>query len=263
MTHEQVNASVLIRYEDCSAFDTLWEHQDSKGLWSNGGIYEDKYMMDRPIGACESADEAATKTVSYTSALYYQFGRKDPFHSTANSNKSSSRATMIESIQNPTKFYNVGFTTDWVSGSDYSVATYGWNDKNSSSSPSNENYGNKSIFDPSPYGWRLPVYEAWSSFFPTTYSKTNIYTQAGALPGTLTAGTYSTYYTCSGGDVINFPKYGRLDGGTANLTTGDIGYSCITPQQLASGTVRQYFLSKAYNSAGRATATTAICVEDE
>lgn len=138
---------------------------DSAAVWR--GIYKDKFIMDRNIGA---RDEYAINFGA--GSVYYEFGRKDPFP--GNGAKYSSGATQ-PSIRSYSSFSfdeSVDFAYDYfVSGSGSSdnwsdetaarVALYIWYDENILSSGYSEG---KSIFDPSPLGWRIPVSDTWSSF---------------------------------------------------------------------------------------------------
>ena len=123
-----------------------------------------KVYMDRSIGAMSSDYVGSGKGV-----LYYQFGRKDPFPGNAaywegGTNKvtysilttpntatgDNSPKNVPFSIKHPTTFITGKY---WTAEDKYnptpSIASILWQDPNAS------NLGGKSIFDPSPSGWKI------------------------------------------------------------------------------------------------------------
>jgi uncharacterized protein (TIGR02145 family) len=147
-------------------------HRYAGGTWATAA-YTDKFIMDRNLGA---ASAARVDGLAKTRGLYYQFGRKDPFPTasvklynvsgtavtafTASANDCISRvsgATAIKTaVQYPYNFYYPG-SGDWVSGNPY--AANSWNNPTWHSSSTG-----KSLFDPCPPGWRLPVDGTWNTF---------------------------------------------------------------------------------------------------
>lgn len=112
-------------------------------------------MMDRNIGATSATPSDGVKTLG----LLYQWGRKDPFLTGAAMNSLTSRAsstlstwlgvessettaTMAYSIQNPTTYIGK-LNANWCNSNDAHWAS------------------TKSIYDPSPYGWRVPDADVW------------------------------------------------------------------------------------------------------
>ncbi len=144
-------------------------HRYSDSEWCSGGTYEGKFIMDRNIGALTSGESSTT-----TGALYYQWGRKDPLLATTTCRTTtSSTASFAETVMNPTTFYceaNDYSSYGWCNESNFvttDARRYLWCDINALNplvdgvTPQKE----KSIFDPSPAGWRLPL----SSIFDSTY----------------------------------------------------------------------------------------------
>lgn len=124
---------------------------DTEDLWST--LYNNRFIMDRNIGARDSDYESNRNGV-----LHYQFGRKDPFpaSSSITSNIVDSCVSFAESVQNPTSFYvrkNKDYS--WSQEGLSLGSSYLWFDKNVANDP---NASGKSIFDPSPLGWRVPRY---------------------------------------------------------------------------------------------------------
>lgn len=134
----------------------------NNNVWD--GIYKDKFIMDRNLGAMgASADQFEASR-----GFYYQFGRKDPFPYpktalydingepqstfTAADNDCVSividKAHLYASVFRPYAFY-AGGNFEWVQDNPYTSSA--WNN------PAWYTNGNgKSIFDPCPLGWRLP-----------------------------------------------------------------------------------------------------------
>ena len=126
--------------------------------------------MDRNLGAPD---------VNYhgnsTGSVYYQFGRKDPFEVgtlykpdgssisisniawDATTQESSKKGKNVPySVQNPLKFITSSST--WTTGDQYCPADGGdfmWQDPKAASSADGK--VKKSIFDPCPSGWMVPV----------------------------------------------------------------------------------------------------------
>ena len=125
-------------------------------------------FMDRNLGATSATPSDGDKTYG----LYYQFGRKDPF--TGDINRYDINGTSIgkttvtygpvsfaKAMQTPAVFYthNRG-TYDWASPNHFKIKK--WNDITDAAG--------KSLFDPSPEGWRLPSKEEYSNFSESTFT---------------------------------------------------------------------------------------------
>ena len=101
--------------------------------------------MDRNLGALEAASATAGPD-SY--GLLYQWGRKDPFQC-KNPEKRSGTMSLAETISNPTVFAANDGT--WMASVDKTI----WGDG-----------GTKTIYDPCPPGYKVPMREDLSGFFP-------------------------------------------------------------------------------------------------
>lgn len=172
-----------------------------------------KNVMDRNLGALRVTEASTTEDIDITSVgLYYQWGRKDPFPGPREILKTESpyasvakvagtamtkdkiQISMEESIQQPTflaRGYYEGDTQknpDWCSTSS---ADY-WGDS-----------GSKSIYDPCPPGYRVPMRDKtkalWVDDITTQtgwdYNKDHFWFKVGS-PATV------------------FPAVGYLDGGS-------------------------------------------------
>lgn len=147
-------------------------HQYGGDHWLNPtmGRYRNKMMMDRNLGS--RSVERGTQ-----GAVFYQFGRKDPFPMVDNGNvlydilgvaldatnelnaakknvATASGETFAMGIMHPTYFYSKG-GADWCS--EGKLAPHPWNNP----VPGIEN---KSLFDPCPAGWKTPESDVWSEF---------------------------------------------------------------------------------------------------
>ena len=112
-----------------------------------GGLYGLSYytMMSRNLGALEDAS-ASSGADAY--GLLYQWGRKDPFRCETPSDKKSGTMTIAQTIASPTTFvYNEG---TWMASVDKTV----WGDK-----------ATKTIYDPCPPGYKVPMREDLTGFF--------------------------------------------------------------------------------------------------
>ncbi len=149
------------RYIDetgCSASAALW-----------AGIYADKFIMDRNIGTRNSNE----RVYNYgCGVLYYQYGRKDPLPGTVV--RYSDGATVVKtrkmasatfrSVINEVGTFLVSDSSPYCwwdknnAASPYNDLTIFWNDVKS---PTSDPTPRKSIFDPSPLGWQIPLIDTW------------------------------------------------------------------------------------------------------
>lgn len=136
------------RYTDAAGHD----------VWS--GMYSDKFIMDRNIGEHYDSDAGC-----WDGPLYYQFGRSAPFPGSVAHYESGSLMSRTvgtgggyESvIFSNDFFYNSASHANWCSSRNDDTI---WYDDNLASAGYTEG---KSIYDPSPLGWRLPVSDTWSA----------------------------------------------------------------------------------------------------
>ena len=160
-------------------------HQYSNNIFQTG-IYKNRYMMDRNLGAIATGETGVitrpTKTgeaIKYY-GLMYQFGRKDPFVGSGDGNPnfvsiydadgilfndvknaatppfkveagSASSSFLAKTAMNPFTFY--------TSSGNWTRETNGlWSEFNGTTEVE------KSPFDPCPPGWRVPVINTWDGF---------------------------------------------------------------------------------------------------
>jgi hypothetical protein len=154
-------------------YDKYWASgTPSRNVWdTQSGIYYDKWIMDRNLGSFAPTNCDIAEPIKGFGS-YYQYGRKDPFayqdtytiSGSKRTNKwtTGSGGTLSNGVRNPNVFYTNNGNGPWLS--DY-----------------NDNYwydiyegdkeikrGEKSIFDPCPPGWCIPISDA---FYFTTYDQ--------------------------------------------------------------------------------------------
>ena len=137
-------------------------------LWTDDGFYKDKYIMDRNLGAKSTEYDGDT----HKNGMYYQFGRKDPFPyqniykgdgvkiktelggpSGDPIPKEKNHVPMSTTVMYPYKYYYTDGGQDsknTITDCDNSGLQL-WNDMSLE-----KNSKDKSIFDPSPLGWKIP-----------------------------------------------------------------------------------------------------------
>jgi uncharacterized protein (TIGR02145 family) len=187
--------------------------------------------MDRNLGATNND----LSTAAY--GLLYQWGRKDPFaggvansagYAAQNSFSFGSgnivtnttadaagvAAGIIESIQNPTKFYAPVDNYDWLPARENTL----WRASD----------GKKTIYDPCPSGWRVPAFKEnqtdvehspWMEYDNTTYAEELAKTEPRKWVKTATQKGYifthkdgtNTYYPAIGVRAINGGLYYSSD----------------------------------------------------
>ncbi|MFR9524157.1 MAG: fimbrillin family protein [Rikenellaceae bacterium] len=135
-------------YDDAQGAVHRYDNQD---LWAT--LYRDRFIMDRNLGA-RDCDYAPNRD----GVLHYQFGRKDPFPADSSLSPTlvDDCVTFAEAVQNPTTFYiRTAKPFSWNQESLTMGSSYLWFDKGVANDP---DASGKSIFDPSPLGWRVPRY---------------------------------------------------------------------------------------------------------
>ena len=94
-------------------------------------------------------------TISDGESLYYQWGRKDPMKE--GHTYSASRVSVGQAIQNPMTFYSPS-SNDWFITTGFTNNLWSYN-------------GNKTIYDPSPVGYKVP--ERFTGFAKTNFDEYN------------------------------------------------------------------------------------------
>lgn len=162
----QVTGGMLHRYTNDPAFNFTYNNF-TNGIvspWLNE--YKPKKIMDRYCGYQALSSEY--------SMLVYQYGRKDPlpyspnyvyilgseyivFSSSSSDYYKSNQATIAESVHNPLTYYR---SPNWVSSTKLLGTNIVWNDPNVQVGGTL----GKSIFDPSPWGFKVPENGTFNMF---------------------------------------------------------------------------------------------------
>lgn len=183
---------------------------------------------------------------------WYQFGRKDPMCTvdspkqgsfTPNGgNNDGNGVSLATAISNPDKFYiEIGgdpFNYDWCTDTYYNL----WSGKKSAAGQFDQDENPdiiKTIYDPSPAGYKLPASKAYTGF-TTTGGNTSSSVQFN-VEGEFAYGW--TFYTKPGGKAgdgtVFFPAAGyrnRSDGSVYSYSVGSGGrYWSAVPNSVGSG----------------------------
>ena len=204
-TSGNVGNAVIAVYSGSNATgNILW----SWHIWGVGDNLPEDYeyatkdgvvnqIMDRDLGAFPATDEQRLQTTRVAEdedyvchAMMYQWGRKDPMPNSLKRYvdgqevdltsfpvwKGASQAdhTIAASIQHPTELinrYEGNDDGDWL-GQDVELL---WGDAKFSGSDKTGHWTNvKTIYDPSPVGYRVPNYYAFTSFIPVNRTEMKI-----------------------------------------------------------------------------------------
>lgn len=164
------NTSLYSEYKWTSTGNKIWDT----------GIYQNKWIMDRNLGA-QAPGNADVRDPVEGFGMYYQYGRKDPFpyhgsgtkidadkyklynikgEAIGNWSKKAGPVDMNTGVKNPTTvYYNSGNT--WTSNNRDAAWYSPEQQNNSEGNEGGVKYGKKTIFDPCPPGWCIPVFDAF------------------------------------------------------------------------------------------------------
>ena len=256
-------------------------HRYGGSAWTTGR-YKDGYAMDRNLGALDDRSNGNTPP-----GFYYQFGRKDPFpgaYTVYTYNADGIRTTRAGdavpkvagsatgqnwknvpySVNNP-RIYVTG-SYYWTCGDVFNPVNYDysivWQDPYNGYRTDVEEQGTnltKSVFDPCPPGWKVPVNGTWADFSgdgagSSTTSQTVKFQWGVETFNGRNRGTGRTYYpltfyasksnpTDSSIPTIFFPASGyRNDGGVMSYVGRDGHYWSSSPVSVTDG-FNLYFYS--------------------
>lgn len=161
-------------------------------------------IMDRNLGAISDGwDNTETDATKQPGVLYYQYGRPTPLPNDRSIYKidgttSAGAVKIIENaaklisdgIKHPLILYTAGSGSNWTEGAE-SVATNFWN---STTAKTDNNHYSKSLLDPSPAGWKVPVNGTWDIFGTNEANEKSIYR---AISNADAASSGSTYHGVS------------------------------------------------------------------
>ncbi|MBR5898401.1 MAG: hypothetical protein IKZ14_02915 [Muribaculaceae bacterium] len=175
------------------ARDEYWGgNTSSDEVWEGSGIYANKWIMDRHLGSKAPGNLDLIEPLD-AFGLYYQYGRKDPFtirdtYTIAGSKRGSKWTNVAgpkaiaDGVKKPNSFYTA---------TEYTTGTWASNGgSNKWFSPTSTKTGQKTLFDPCPAGWCLPVYDAFD------FIKRSAEVQSSTIYGS------STYDSATLGSVL-------------------------------------------------------------
>lgn len=161
------NAVIAVYSGENGTGDILW----SWHIWKpSNAVADQKYtntytLMDRNLGACT---KLSLDNVNASSGAYYQWGRKDPFFTNANSGAITAKSTQYTiatsptaigtAVGNPATFYanDNGTSSDWLTTANNAL----WGT-------------NKTIYDPCPAGYRVADQNAFKDNLTTLSATSN------------------------------------------------------------------------------------------
>lgn len=195
------NAVIAVYSGENGTGDILW----SWHIWKpSNAVADQKYtntytLMDRNLGACL---KLSTDNVNASSGAYYQWGRKDPFFTNANSGAftvkstqntiATETTTIAASVQSPTAFYakDNGNVSDWLTTANNAL----WGTT-------------KTIYDPCPAGYRVPDQNAFKDNMTTLSTTSNTSHATYAVNGLDVILPFSGYITYAAGERNERSKF--------------------------------------------------------
>ncbi len=177
-------------------------HKYRSTIWKDNGTYASMVMMDRDLGSKKGGYPGLGKTEYqvytamdgvYRQGLLYQWGRKDPFFGSADGTTTeinviyngdgtplsvakTGSGNLSKSIKNPLTFYT-----------SYTSASNSWNVNNNNTAP-----GKKTIYDPSPAGWKVPMNGTTPTASDLLDNGIGIYAKMGNVTGNYTIPSNNT-----------------------------------------------------------------------
>lgn len=205
--------------------------------WADAGTYPAREDVKITLVQKDSKEDEITITVKQPKTLtddlstgvHFQWGRKDPMPTKASGFPKkpsiSSQVTLADAIKKPDTFvwYNDLNTTNWCSSTYYNLWTgmkcvTGGHEQDNSSMI-------KTIYDPSPAGYKLPASSAFSGFTTTGENQEKMSnTSTFNIKGSFANGYY--FYTCKSSRVttdtptIFFPTAGIISSGNGEYKRG-------------------------------------------
>lgn len=247
----------------------------SYAVWSNA--YANKVMMDRPLGTISNLTYGTTSATK--GFLYYQYGRKDPFptystertvsngstyyYRTSDSSSGSSSDAMSALVRSPTLFSGY-YYPPYETSTKYKSTSIVWNDPKLDWTSGDYTVDEgKSIFDPSPLGWKVPGCYTWYLWYGMA-SNTNYYkftSNQGAYFDVDGTGSGTSSY-----DAF-YPATGTMYSGSATFTAGGAsGFYWICSAQSTNNGYNMSFSSSAFSAYDignyRGDTRSVICIQE-
>jgi uncharacterized protein (TIGR02145 family) len=234
----------------------VWSYHIWVTNYMDGGTGKTVSMANGPVFMDRNLGATAEGLTSTAYGLLYQWGRKDPFPgsvsgsagwnaagsfsglgSAAATSKTTNAAAIIDAIQNPMTFfryYSSSYGHDWLPAGNDNTLWRSTNDK-------------KTIYDPCPIGWRVPVYKSnspsdanspWKEYDDDLFSS-NATTRTWTGTGwELTRGGVHAYYPAAGYRSYNTANaYNNGVGGlywSASPSNNTTAYMAFTAKTVSS-----------------------------
>lgn len=166
-------------------------HRYNNTIFNSGDYKDHGFVMDRNLGATGTAYEQMAGT------MYYQFGRKDPFPGqtqdgqygkfykggTALTNSTDADYIVKQNgtaqpgmknvrytINNPMKFIYTDNDASWTAADGIVSLTNPWYDPKYNNHDGTIMELKKSIYDPCPPGWKVPVKDVWDNISQSSWA---------------------------------------------------------------------------------------------
>ena len=235
-------------------------------LWTSGA-YADAFMMDRNLGAV--VPQAGVEDAKKSYGLYYQWGRKDPFvnagavatkaaDSTGEPGEGAPKQNIRYSIHHPDTYltYSGNWTAYETGGFVLGSPTATWNDPRANEHGADNCEAGKSIYDPCPYGWALPMNGAWADFDQnTTVMWSGQPKCASYYPEGAASGKGRILYPTSGYRTINGAVSAQGTGGNSMSATPRSATAGYYLALTSSRPIPSHYDSRAFASAARCVRT--------
>lgn len=161
--------------------------------WVEGALYSERqdvtiYLEQTTSGKIVEVIVSQPEVTAAGGGMFYQWGRKDPMRASGNTIVAGPKS-LSEAIKNPQTFYTISSSGDWCSTSYTNL----WTGKENSTDANVETSNMyKTIYDPSPVGYKVPGPNAFTGFtatdiadffMPTGYDdrKTGVKSDSGGL----------------------------------------------------------------------------------
>ena len=200
------------------------------------------YIVDRNLGSDFGGASPNYDDCYGGNALYYQFGRKDPFpvtyastgvHTQFETAPALSSTALEQSIKNPYLYYlDDGEPYNWFSSAflntnEWKLSNCLWGDNSQDDIILDQSPwdGKKTIYDPSPAGWRVAPADVWTGIFKSNAQSFEVNYISEIYNASFSDG-YILYSKVDSSKSIYLPVSGFFDikVGTSVVYSGEYGY---------------------------------------
>lgn len=237
----------------------LTDEPEEQQYYNNAGI-----MMDRNLGAT-----SATPGNAGARGLLYQWGRKDPFLNSSSINESTEAKSTIawpSAVSSDSNYGTIEYATaNPTTFIAYNTKNYDWYYTGSSSTDYNRwtrsSYA-KSIYDPCPYGWRVP--DGGSNGVWSKAVGSSSYFEGYPYDSTNMGMNFSGKFGAD--SIIWYPSSGMRNSGDGCLNIGGNYWSASVYYENPNNSYYMFFVwdGRVYPSSGniRAAGCSVRCVQE-